>query len=455
MKRFKFTNICLTLLAIISICVSCSSEKDEPKNWFPEEEKENTGNNTENNTGGTEAKPRYIWIDAAANFPEFANSKENIARDLKKAADAGFTDIVVDVRPSMGDVLFKTNAVDQITKLDSWQGGYHYHERTATWDYLQAFIDAGHELGLKVHAAMNTFTGGCRYLYGLGEQGLVFRDSSKKDWVTTLYIEGTLINAMDSESDSYTTKFFNPANDEVQNFLLTLIKDLAKYNVDGIFLDRCRYDDKHSDFSDISKKKFEEYLGYTITDFPECIEKSYLTQWYAFRAKVIHDFIVKAREAVKSVNNNIQFGTYVGAWYSTYYEVGVNWASPKYNAAAAYSWANADWVKYGYADHLDFMLLGAYAGVNSIYGTNEWTCQGFCQLAKAKLCGDVKFAGGPDVGNSTGYENGGQGAAVTKTVDACINSSDGYFLFDMVHVRNYNYWNACKTGIDKYLNSIK
>ncbi|MCS3327209.1 hypothetical protein NXV53_22715 [Bacteroides faecis] len=59
------------------------------------------------------SKPRYIWIDAAANFPDFANSKENIARDLALAKDAGFTDIVVDVRPTTGDVLFKTNHVDQ------------------------------------------------------------------------------------------------------------------------------------------------------------------------------------------------------------------------------------------------------------------------------------------------------------------------------------------------------
>ena len=111
--------------------------------------------------------------------------------------------------------------------------------------------------------------------------------------------------------------------------------------------------------------------------------------------------------------------------------------------------------KYGYADHLDFLLLGAYAGVDNIYGSTEWTCQGFCQLAKAKLCGDVKFAGGPDVGNATGYENGGQGAAVTKTVDACINASDGYFIFDMVHVREYNYWQSIKTGVDRYKSTLK
>ena len=55
----------------------------------------------------------------------------------------------------------------------------------------------------------------------------------------------------------------------------------------------------------------------------------------------------------------------------------------------------------------------------------------------------------------TGFENGGQGAAVTKSIDACINAADGYFLFDMVHVRDYNYWSACKSGIDKYLNTLK
>ena len=396
-------------------------------------------------------KPRYIWIDAGANFVEFADSKENIVRDLQKAYDAGFTDIVVDVRGEMGDVLFSTSVVDQVTKLPTWDGGYyHYHERTATWDYLQAFIDAGHAIGLKVHAAINTFTGGCLNSYGLGKQGLVFRDEEKRDWVTTLYLDkdgdGTkeLVNALDV--DAYSAKFFNPANEEVQEFLLDLLRDLAKYDVDGIFLDRCRYDNANSDFSDISKTKFEEYLGSSISDFPACISSTYQKQWWAFRAKVIHDFVVKAREAVKSVNSNIQFGTYVGAWYSTYNEFGVNWASTNYNAAANYSWASPEWNNYGYADHLDFMLLGAYAPANAIYGTTEWTCQGFCQLAKEKLMGDVLFAGGPDVGNGTGYENGGQGEAVTKTIDACMNSSDGYFLFDMVHVRKYDYWDAVKTG---------
>ena len=95
------------------------------------------------------SKPRYIWIDAAANFPDFANSKENIARDLALAKDAGFTDIVVDVRPTTGDVLFKTNLVDQVKFMYAWIGSnYTKVERTATWDYLQAFVDEARKQGL-------------------------------------------------------------------------------------------------------------------------------------------------------------------------------------------------------------------------------------------------------------------------------------------------------------------
>ena len=39
--------------------------------------------------------------------------------------------------------------------------------------------------------------------------------------------------------------------------------------------------------------------------------------------------MVKARKAVKKVNPDLKFGVYVGGWYSSYYDVGVNWASPR------------------------------------------------------------------------------------------------------------------------------
>ena len=418
----------------------------------------------------TSVKPRYIWVDAASNFPDYANSKDNIARDMKKLADAGVTDVVVDVRPTTGDVLFQSSVAQQVDKLGYWASvGYIYCERTATWDYLQAFIDAGHAEGLRVHAAVNTFVGGKRNSYGLGDQGMLFRDSSKRAWATVANTTSGLVNVMDSGSDSYATKFLNPCNAEVRAFLLAMLGDLAKYKVDGIFLDRCRFNDFQTDFSDASRKAFEQYIGQSVVNFPsDCIAPgttydalpatlpTHFKQWLEFRAKTIHDFVVDARSAVKSVNSEVQFGVYVGAWYATYYEVGVNWASPTYPTATYFpKWASADYKQYGYADHLDFLLLGAYASSDNIYGSTDWTMQGFCRNARLRLNGDVSFAGGPDVGNSTGWTAGGKEAELTRSVDACINAADGYFLFDLIHVKKFDYWDALKQGIDKYLASVK
>lgn len=423
-------------------------------------------------------KPRYVWIDAAANFFDFANSKENIERDLTKAKEAGFTDIVVDVRPTTGDVLFTTNAVGQVKSLAAWhQGEFKLQERTAEWDYLQAFIDAGHKLGLKVHAAINTFVGGNAFDSGWGvnhgEHGMLYKDNSKKDWATSLNTTDGIVNVMDLDEK---TKFFNPANDEVQEFLLTLLGDLAKYDLDGIFLDRCRYDELHSDFSDISKSKFEEYIGTKIERFPDQVVTPdiktgslpkilplYFKRWLEFRAKIIHDFVEKASEKVKSVNPDMQFGVYVGGWYSTYYGVGVNWGSPNYNTAAKYpAWASKEYQNYGYADHTDVILIGAYAAKESLYGTGEWSVQGFCSNARWIVNKDAVVIGGPDIGNGTwAVDNNNPeeslesiNQALTQSIDAAINACDGYFLFDIGSLRTRDQWQYIKAGVDKHLESI-
>ncbi|KAB6265726.1 family 10 glycosylhydrolase, partial [Bacteroides xylanisolvens] len=322
----KFLKILiLTFLGAVTI-TSCSDDSDGIPGWPWND------NSTEkpDEPDVAEAKPRYIWIDAAANFPDYANSKENIAKDMEKIKAAGFTDIIVDVRPTTGDVLFNTNVVDQVKRMDVWgNSGYSYYERTETWDYLQAFIEEARIQGLKVNASINTFVGGYLCPYDLGHDGVLFRDESKKGWASVANLADGLTNTMDLLDDEtdYGAKFFNPANDDVQNFVLQLLADLAKYDLDGIILDRCRYDDYglESDFSDISKQKFEEYIGETVANFPADImapgtdeipsdQPVYFKKWLEFRAKVIHDFIVKAREKVKSVNNNIKFGVYVGAW---------------------------------------------------------------------------------------------------------------------------------------------
>jgi len=63
----------LLLVVSLSLLLTCSESRVDPNYEFPIPPKKN------------KEKPRYIWIDAAANFRDFANSRENIARDLALA----------------------------------------------------------------------------------------------------------------------------------------------------------------------------------------------------------------------------------------------------------------------------------------------------------------------------------------------------------------------------------
>lgn len=451
MIKFKHSiYLVLLLFSTIFIAASCSEDEKEYK-WEWDDETKNS------------EKPRYIWIDAAANFPDFANNKENILRDLTLAKEAGFTDVVVDVRPTTGDVLFQTDVVNQVEWLGAWlPSGYTKIERTATWDYLQAFIDAGHSLGLKVHASVNTMSGGNKT--SLGPAGMLFRDSEKRDWATDLLTESGTVNTLYQNTTG--AKFFNPVNEEVQNYLLNMLDDLAAYqDLDGIFLDRGRFDGLDSDFSEYTRRKFEDFLGYTVENFPDDVLTPdmlegglpselpvYFKQWLEFRVKVIHDFMEKARDRVKVKNPGINFGVYVGAWYSSYYGVGVNWASPAYNTALDYpKWATSKYKNYGYADLMDVILIGAYAAPTRVYGSTEWTIQGFCSRAKEKIKGDAIVIGGPDIGNGAWATSSDDvvNQAIVQSADAAMSACDGYFLFDMIHLKNKDQWQYVKEGIEQ------
>ena len=469
-------NIMRKLLLLLSLVAFVACEKPDDgyiwnDNWSEEENQEPEDNPQEPDKEDPkpetkEGKDRLVWIDAAANFKDYANSEKNIAADMKRLKETGFTGVIVEVRPTTAGLLFKSDVEAPLTQVDAWvTGGYKWLKRTADFDYLQAFIDAGKAEGLDVYAAINTMVGGKQCPYGLGSSGPLFDGSAKKEWASVINTADGLVNCMDMAEG---TKFLNPANDEVVDYLLGILEDLAAYDVKGIILDRCRYDDfeLQSDFSEVSRKKFEEYIGKEVKNWPGDVfapgadklsspVSQMQVKWMEFRAKNIHDFMEKASARVHSVNPDVDFGAYVGAWYSSYYYSGVNWASPSYNAKSSYTWATSEYSSYGYADHCDIMIIGAYASTKSIYGSNEWTMEGFCKRAKNIFAGDVPYIGGPDIGNSTGFENGGQGSLMPKIVDACINNSTGgMFFFDLCHIKMYDYWNDIKKAFDQYLESL-
>lgn len=397
-------------------------------------------------------KPRVLWIDAAANFSSYASDRDSIDRDCRRIAEMGFTDIVVDVRPTSGNVLFRTDAAPALTKVWTWRGEL---TRTEDFDYLQAFIDSGHEAGLRVHAGVNIMVGGWRK----GPEytmGLVYEHPELKPWCAVdLLPDGTLVNQADN-FDVLGGCFLDPANPDVQDFLLTLLGDLAAYEgLDGIVMDRCRYDDYALDagYTQAAYEQFSRYIGHEPERWPVFTEPGHIfldkepdtleVQWLTFRCKVIHDFVARAAEKVHSVNENTQFGVYVGAWFSEYYRSGVNWTSPRYPIAKeepTFRWATPEYQATGFANLVDFLILGAYCPASNIHGSGEKTMEGFARLGRKRLCCDVPFYSGPDIGNEPGFVDGNCGPLFPEITATMLRHADGLFIFDLCHIRQHNYW---------------
>ena len=461
MRKFLYIS-CFLLLAV----AGCS-QKDNPSSYKWRDEwkdpEPTIPDGPENpDLPAIKGKPRYIWVDGPANFPYYANDAAAIEADCKRIAQMGFTDLVVDVRPSSGDVLFTSSVAPACTRVAAWVNGrYRWVERTATFDYLATFIAAGHAAGLRVNAAINTMVGG--YHTSIGDAGMLYDHPERRDWCSVDNLEGGLTNAMDDPETG--PRFLDPANPQVQEFLLTLLGELAAYEgLDGIVLDRCRYDDNNLDagYTDTAFAGFSDYLGEAPKHWPVIPQGTvYLTSpttlqrnWLTFRCKTIHDFMAKAADKVHGVAPDVRFGVYVGAWFSEYYRSGVNWASCQYDLKAnesTYKWASEAYQRTGFADLLDFIFLGAYAGTYGIHGNSEWTMEGFAKLGAQRLCGAVPFAAGPDIGNGSGFENGQQEALIPDIVNTMMASAGGLFVFDLCHIRMFDYWTAFEEAINAYL----
>jgi hypothetical protein len=369
----------------------------------------------------------------------------------------GITDIVVDVRPTSWDVLFASKVAPELKRVPAWVGaGWGFRERTADFDYLRAFIDAGHAAGLRVHAGVNVMVGGWR-APGI-EHGMVYDRPERQEWCSVDYrADGLLVNhALDTATAG--GRFLDPANPEVQAFALDMLGELAAYDgLDGIVMDRCRYDDYAMDagYTEAGRQAFAAWLGREPERWPVFTEPGHVfldktpdeleNRWLTFRCTVIHDFVARAADRVRAVNPDLRFGIYVGAWFSEYYRSGVNWASPSYDLASeepSYAWATPEYQAAGLADLVDFMLLGTYCPAVNVHGHTEKTMEGYARLGRKRLCGDVPFYAGPDIGNEKGFEKGGQIDLLPEIEVTMQQEADGFFLFDLCHIRMFDYWDV-------------
>ncbi len=410
-----------------------------------------------------------MWFDCEANYRTLS-TPDSIRYYIQKSKDIGFDNVVVDVKSIMGEVLYDSEIAPY---MGDWEGV----ERERTYDMMQYFIDYGHQIGVRVFASLNVFAGGHNYF----DRGIIYGD--KAQWQSVCYEKGELV-PISSIKSNY-NGMLNPANPEVQEYQLNILKEfVAKYpECDGLIFDRVRYDGITSDFSELSKELFEEYAGVEVENYPEDILSWYdqdgklreawapgkhMKKWAEWRASVIHDFVVKAHKELKAINPELVLGDYTGAWYPTYWQVGVNWASrtfDPYQVEEYKEWATEDYHNTGYAEELDVYMTGLYytlitkddvdkatgvVGQRSEAGMDNSLTYCYSVEGGAEIAKDITKGVVPVIGSIYVEQYLGDFTPFGLAVEQALKSTEGVMIFDIVHLNKHKLWdvleNAMKSG---------
>jgi uncharacterized lipoprotein YddW (UPF0748 family) len=383
-------------------------------------------------------KEKLVWIEASANFQRFSN-KENIMQVLDTIKNTGFNKIVVDVRPITGYALYRSDILPHLTDVGNVPVTYD-------WDYLQFFIDEAHKRDLKVTVSMAILPAGNTKK----REGVAYTDPFFDGKTCVQYTRsGAMLDSKDDPSKFYA--YLNPALPEVREYCLSFIKEVVtKYDFDGLALDYCRFEGVESDFSTATRLAFETYLGTTLSKWPDDVftwnngnmqAGKYYKQWWAFRAKLISDFVKSVRTEIKSIKPHVMLEYWAASWIHALYPKGQNWASQSFDFTKDYSeWASPEYNQAGFAEYLDIFQLGAY--LNDIYGMdNNESIEYAIHRGKKVINNACAMYGTIFTQNHK--------TNIEEAVYLCLSQTDGLMVFDISQVIDLNLWPAIKKGIDR------
>ncbi|MFF2447422.1 alpha amylase family protein [Neobacillus sp. NPDC058068] len=278
----------------------------------------------------------------------------------------------------------------------------------------------------------------------------------------TIDISQTETKLVPASKASGGATFVNPIRDDVQAYELGIIEELTRnYDVDGIVLDRARYNSIYADFSDFSRQEFEKYIGQKVANFPKdifeiqfdnsgqkIVQGPLYQKWIEWRAGNIQSFFKKAEKLIHDIDEDVYFSTYVGAWYQDYYSEGVNWASRTHKPA--YDWTSPDYHKTGYAETLDFIMTGTYfvdvTKEEAIANGRpaEHSVEGSAEVAM-DVINESTFVYGSLYLNQ--YINNPE--QFRKALRKDIEKTHGVMLFDLVYLEWFDWWHIVEEEFAK------
>lgn len=259
-----------------------------------------------------------------------------------------------------------------------------------------------------------------------------------------------LRRAAESRLPSYGL-FVNPIG-PAREHELEVVREIAeRYEIEGVVFDRMRYPNLHADFSDLSRESFERSLGVTGLTWPDDVFRindlpwlppvpgKYYEEWLEWRAEQIKGFAAEAASVVRSIKPSAKVGVYVGSWYDSYFNEGVNWGSREFHAG--YSWMTPGYNRTGYAELFDYICAGCYYPISTRDEARaegkpqQATVEAGCQLSREAI-GRASFVYGSLY--LLDYEDNPE--AFERAIGTVLKHTDGVMLFDLVYLEDYRWW---------------
>lgn len=386
-----------------------------------------------------------MWVEQFPNALHLT-SEEAIETMVLKSKAAGVTAFGLDVKGPEGYVSYKKNELSHSPYFTSTTNPKK-KVKLSEMDLLESFVKIAHKHQLKVYTSFNFFTEGN---VTTGDYAVLKNHPDWEEIVQRPEDKGQLLKISESAAGQEARAgkriilgFVNPANTEVQDFQLLRVEEVLKnYAIDGIVMDRCRYDNLYADFGEISKQQFAEYLkkeGKMLEQFPadafligengKMVEGKYFIEWITFRASVIKQFTDRVRALVdkykKGKNPNLKLAAYVGSWFEVYWQNGVNWSSKnfRYNGRLKFPESRLYTDKYyqtSYTENIDFLMIGTY------YKTTK-EINKYITLGNILTNGELPLYGSMSLPDLKNEEQ-------APVFGASLTQSSGLMVFDLCYV---------------------
>ncbi|PSF31119.1 hypothetical protein C7H19_23270 [Aphanothece hegewaldii CCALA 016] len=276
---------------------------------------------------------RAMWLDRGTIVQ--AKSEEDLAKVFDRMANAGVNVVFFETINASYPIYPSAIAPEQ-------------NPLTQGWDPLKAAVKLAHERGMEIHAWAWIFAAANqRHNEVMGQPknylGPVL--SRHPDWVIT--------NKQGEPFDygkEYKKAFYDPANPEVQEYLLSLLEEIAtNYDVDGVQFDYIRYPFQAPQANETfgyglsSRWLFKQETGVDPIDiYPK---HPLWNSWTSFRAQQVTNFVAIASTRLKQIKPNllISAAVFPMAQQERMYRLQQNWEE----------WGKRGWV--------DLICLMTYA----------------------------------------------------------------------------------------------